>query len=101
MLDLNHLANERALALNELPATWRAAVWSQEFQKLSQNMSDGEVENLVALCPSVAHLKALVHYLLEQSVTTGTAPYTLMMNEAKNAGTSPAEWVAKFAAVEI
>src|SRR5262245_18874886 len=95
MLDLDHLANQQALTVNELPEKWREAMWSAEFQKISQSMSDGEVEEFINLCPSVGHLKALVFYLQAKHDATGTAPFTLLKQEASSAGLNPEEWIKK------
>ena len=93
MLDLDNLAQKRAEFLQQKEDAWRAAIWSPEFQKLSTNMSDGEVESLVSLCPSVDHLKKVVKFLDERSSANGVAPYSVLTEEAAKAGVGPGDWV--------
>jgi hypothetical protein len=71
-------------------------IWSASFQKVSAQMSDGEVEALIDLCPSVAHLQNVVKFLEESFTKNGAPPFTLLTDEAKKAGVSPQDWVARF-----
>ncbi len=95
MLDLDSLAATRAKALNQKEESWRDAVWSSEFQKVSASMSDGEVVALVELCPSVSHLQNVVKYLDQHSANKGMSPFTLLTQEAEHAGLKPAEWIER------
>ncbi len=93
MLDLDGLALRRALTVNEKEADWKKAIWSQDFQRISVNMSDGEVEALVELCPTFKHFECVVKKLEETSKAAGNSPYSALTDEAAKAGVSPAEWV--------
>lgn len=93
MLDLDSLADNRAKSLNQGGADWRAVVWSAEFQKISASMSDGDVENIIAWCPSPQHLKTLVKHLDSKCATSGLAPIAVISAEAERAGVSPSEWI--------
>lgn len=93
MLDLDRLAEKRAKTLNQKEDQWKTAVWSSEFQKISASMSDGEVETLVDLCPSVPHLQKIVQYLDQNSEKKGISPFTLLTQEAEHAGLKPADWI--------
>jgi hypothetical protein len=95
MLDLDSLAEKRAKILNQQQESWRKAIWSGTFQKLTQNMSDGEVESLISFCPSVAHLEYIVGFLDSRVQASGQAPYTILTQEAGKAGISPEEWVRR------
>lgn len=95
MLDLDLLAERRAKSLNQHEDMWRQAVWSPDFQKLTQNMSDGEVEALVALCPSVRHLQTVARYLDQRSREAGVPPFTLLTQEAEKLGLKPGEWIER------
>lgn len=91
MIDLDRLAEQRAKTLNQKEDLWRRAVWSADFQKLSQSMSDGEVEEFLSLCPTVKHFEAVVRFLNGRS----DSPFTLISEEAKRAGLSLEQWIAK------
>lgn len=96
MLDLDLLAERRARSLNEAEDQWRSVVWSPSFQKISAQMSDGEVEALIDLCPSAVHLRNLVKFLEQSVLPGGGAPFSALTDEAKKAGVSPKDWVARF-----
>lgn len=95
MLDLDSLAAKRARVLADGEDAWKRAVWSPEFQRISQNMSDGEVEELVSICTSGADLVSLSGYLEASSKKTGASPYTVLLAEAAKAGLSAADWAKK------
>jgi hypothetical protein len=95
MLDLDTLAERRAKSLNQGEDVWRAAVWGPGFQKLSTYMSDGEVESLIAMCPSVKHLDFVVTYLNEQCARSGMAPFAVLSADAEKEGLKPADWIVK------
>lgn len=95
MLDLDSLAVQRARVLQEGEDSWKKAVWSPEFQKISQSMSDGEVEEIVGICGSGEDLIALARFLDKVSEKTGATPYTVGMAEAAKAGLSLADWGKK------
>jgi hypothetical protein len=92
MLDLDSLAEKRARTLNEGADKWQQAVWSVEFQKISANMSDGEVESLLSSCKSVRQLEAAIAFLSKRS--SPVSPYTAMTDAAQAAGLSLGEWIA-------
>jgi hypothetical protein len=96
MLDLDSLAEKRARSLNQTEDQWRTVIWSPSFQKISAQMSDGEVEALIDLCPSVTHLQNVVKFLEESFSKSGVAPFTVLTDEAKKAGVSPKDWMARF-----
>jgi hypothetical protein len=96
MLDLDFLAERRARNLNQTEDQWRKVIWSSSFQKISARMSDGEVEALIDLCPSVAHLQSVVEFVEESSLQSGAAPFAVLTAEAEKAGISLADWVARF-----
>jgi hypothetical protein len=96
MLDLDSLAERRARDLNQIEDQWRTIIWGSSFQKISAQMSDGEVEALIGLCSSVTHLQNVVKFLEESSTRSGVAPFTVLTGEAKKAGVSPEDWVARF-----
>lgn len=93
MLDLDSLAQARAQSLNEKEEEWRQAIWSSDFQRISVNMSDGEVETLVALCPSVKHFKNVVRFLEQKAKDQEVSPFTVLTQEASLAGMSLGDWV--------
>jgi uncharacterized protein involved in tellurium resistance len=98
MLDLDSLAEKRAQSLNQPSETWRTAVWEPLFQKLTQSMSDGEVEALVSYCPSVDHFEAVVRFLDQRCAQKKTSPFVVLDGEARAAGLSNEEWVKRFRA---
>jgi hypothetical protein len=93
MLDLDSLAHSRARSLNEKEEDWRQAIWSPDFQRISVNMSDGEVETLVTLCPSVRHFKDVVQLLEQKSKDQRISPFAVLTEEASRAGMSLNDWV--------
>lgn len=95
MLDLDTLAERRAKSLDQVAEAWRAAIWSAEFQKLSTFMSDGEVEQLISFCPSVAHLQAVVKHLNSECASSGLSPFQVLIKNSESEGLNPGEWIAR------
>lgn len=95
MLDLDSLADRRAKSLNQGPEAWKAAVWSTEFQKLSQSMSDGEVETLISWCPTVKHLNQVIKFLDGKCGESGIAPFTVLTKVAEGDGLKPSDWIQR------
>src|SRR4051812_38533863 len=93
MLDLDSLAHKCAQALNEREDLWREAVWSAAFQKLTQSMSDGEVEIFLTSCTSVSQLETVVRFLDEHPKRVNTSPYSILIQEAQDAGLGLADWI--------
>lgn len=94
MLDLDSLAEKRARSLNQTEAQWRTVIWSPSFQKISSQMSDGEVEALIDLCPSEIHLQNAVAYLEKRSTETGKSPFTIITEDSQAAGQPPEKWIS-------
>lgn len=95
MLDLDELAAERAKTLSQSPESWRDAVWGPEFQELARHMSDGEVEEVLALCPTALHLRRLASVLSERVRTSGGgSPFNDLQEMAAEAGLSAGEWIS-------
>lgn len=90
MIDLDQLAEKRAKTLNQKEDVWRRAVWSADFQKISQSMSDGEVEELLGLCPTVKHFEAVVAFMKDKS----DSPFNVISEAATKAGLSLEKWIA-------
>ena len=93
MLDLDALARQRAEALKQHYEVWKKAIWCPEFQKISANMSDGEVLSLLELCPSARDFEIVSHYLERRSVEIGLTPYSVLEQEAENEGITLEAWV--------
>ena len=93
MLDLDSLAEKRATMLNEKQESWSQAVWTPDFQKISANMSDGEVETLLGSCKSYRQLEAVVRFLVAKAAHS--SPYSTLIQEAKTSGLTLADWIAK------
>lgn len=93
MLDLDSIATQKARRLNQTVELWLNAVWSEAFQRFSTNMSDGEVEQILSWCPSVAHLQSLVGFLETKGKESGLTPFPCLVNMAQKAQLSPEEWI--------
>ena len=96
MLDLDALAEQCAVRLNQTKENWTTVIWSTEFQKFSANMSDGEVENLIIWCPTSQHLKSAVQFLGSRATAAGQTPFSVLIDEARGQSVSPEEWIKKF-----
>ena len=94
MLDLDSLAERQARLLEQETEIWKDAVWSPGFQTLSREMSDSDVEDFLALCPSAEHFHLLVRYLESNSAMSTGAPLAIIHDEAAKAGVSAQDWVA-------
>ena len=94
MLDLDSLAEKRAKSLNEHVERWQDAVWSADFQKAAQNMSDGEVELLVVSCPSLSHFLTVVTFIAKHPETENLTPFGVVRREADGQGRTIKEWIA-------
>lgn len=92
MLDLDSLAEKRAKSLNEQLDLWHKAVWSAGFQKISSNMSDGEVEVLLSSCKSYLQVEAVVAFVAGHP--QAGSPFSLLVQEAKVAGLPLEQWIA-------
>lgn len=95
MLDLDHIAGEKARSLKQKEDLWRKVVWSPEFQKFTTSLSDGEIENIVAWCPSVDHLKSLIHFLSSKSEENSETPFSVLLEVAKKTKMSPEKWIVE------
>lgn len=93
MLDLDALAENRARALQQAEEDWRSAIWSPEFQKLSQSMSDGEVEDFVSCCSSQKILLSAARFLLANLESSGASPYAFLLTKAQESGLTTAQWI--------
>lgn len=93
MLDLDALARQRAEALKQQYENWKKAIWCADFQKISANMSDGEVLSLVELCGSAGEFESVSGYLQRRSNEIGLTPYSVLEQEAENEGISLEAWV--------
>ncbi len=96
MLDLDHLAKLRAEKVSESVEAWKKVVWSSEFQKISANMSDGEVETLLNLCESASQFEKITKYLQRKSEEAQTSPYSLLEQEAAREGKDAAAWIKTY-----
>lgn len=95
MLDLDTLASSHAKTLHQQEEAWKKAVWSAPFQKLTQTMSDGDVEKLLVLCPSVSHLEAVVQFLTERQSASKNSPMLLLDQAAQQAGMGLGDWLSQ------
>lgn len=93
MLDLDALAKQRAEALQQREENWKKAIWCAEFQKISANMSDGEVISLLELCGSPKDFEVISKYLKERSEEIGLTPFSVLEQEAENEGISLEAWI--------
>lgn len=93
MLDFDSLAERRAKSLNQEEKSWREVIWSPGFQKISTNMSDGEVEELISLCPSPHHFSVTVEFLEEHAKNSERPPFSVLTDEAAKAGLPLGDWV--------
>lgn len=91
MLDLDLLAEKRARSLKQDETQWRSSVWSPSFQKISQSMTDGEIEDLLDLCTSIAQFESVVQFLAAHS--DAGSPYAALRAEAARAGVGLADWI--------
>lgn len=93
MLDLDAMASRQAQQFGQPAETWKSVIWSETFQRLTQNMSDGEVELLISHCPTPSHLQFASEYLEVQSKSMGKSPYQILQDECAQKGIAPGEWV--------
>ncbi len=95
MLDLDSLADKCAKSLNQKAEAWRVVVWSAAFQKITQSMSDGEVEALLANCASTGHLEVVLRFLDEHPLRQSESPYVILQQEAQKTGLGLRDWISK------
>src|SRR4051812_27089986 len=93
MLDLDRLAQKFAEARSETEEKWRAVVWGAAFQKLTQDMSDGEVEAFLESCTSVDHIEVVLRFLDEHPERTQLSPFAIIKKEASSAGLNMGDWI--------
>jgi hypothetical protein len=99
MLDLDRLADRRASALNQNLEPWRKVMWSADFQEISRNMSDGEMESLVFFCASQTELERAVRFILQNA--GGNSPFSFLLAECEKSGLRPEEWIhSRFSGVK-
>lgn len=93
MLDLDSLAEKCAKTANEQIENWRKVIWSEDFQAVAKNMSDGEVNTLVRACGSLVNLEGVVKFL--KSHTGGPdSPFAAVTAQAKAAGKDLQAWIS-------
>lgn len=97
MLDLDTLAEKCAKSSNEEEKRWRTVIWSTDFQKVSQHMSDGEVEIMVLACRSVGNFETLIVFLTGHPEFGALSPFEIMGREAGKAGASLRDWIQSLA----
>jgi hypothetical protein len=93
MLDLDSLAEKRARLLQQKDEDWRKALWSPAFQKISQTMTDGEIEGLLGHCTSPQQLDLILKFLQAHPDIGSTPSYALLEREAREAGIGLADWI--------
>jgi hypothetical protein len=75
MIDLTQLAESRAHDLGQSEKPWIDSAWSADFQRLSQSLSDGEIEQFFQSCGSVEEFRVMTSLLIEtihsQGITFG------------------------------
>ncbi len=98
MIDLDVLAETRAKKLSQDQTAWRRAVWTPEFQKLSQNLSDGEIELFFDSCRTVLHFEIMTKNMMETTQASGIS-FGEMLEKVARSGYEFIDWVD--AAVEI
>lgn len=91
MLDLDSLAESRAKALSQPEAAWRETLWNPIFQRISQNMSDGDIEELLHSCASVNQLRSVIVFI--EQFPDRAAPFSLIQQEAKRQGLELRDWI--------
>ncbi len=94
MIDLDRLARKCAALKNEPPESWCTAVWSPAFQKVSQSMSDGEVEKFLQSFATFSQIEVVIRFLDEHPNRDFTAPFAILIQEAKEAGLGLGEWIS-------
>jgi hypothetical protein len=95
MLDLDELAERRAEALCQSGQQWKEMLWSRSFQKLSANMSDGEVENLLICCASTKQLETVMTFLAEHPQMSLCSPFEILVKEAQKSKLGMSDWIRK------
>ena len=86
MLDLDFLAEQQAHSLQQDQASWRQAVWNADFQKLTQSMTDGEVEIFISICASVPQFEIFVAQVKNACAKSSLTPFAALKNAAHGAG---------------
>ena len=93
MLDLDNLAERCARTSNEEEETWRHVIWGADFQKVTQFLTDGEVELLLTNCPCASACEQLIRFLANHPDMGARSPMEIMGLEAGRAGVSMSDWI--------
>ena len=92
MIDLDILAESRANQLGQDHEAWRKAVWTTAFHKLSQTLTDGEIESFFESCRTVNHFETMTKYLTSDVPENGIT-FSQVMDKVARSGYQMEEWV--------
>lgn len=92
MIDLDKLAENKAKKVGQDEAVWQKMVWTNEFQQLSQAISDGEIELFFESCRTVLHFEIMTKYLSESVFSSGIS-FSEMLDKVARSGYQLIDWV--------
>ena len=93
---MDALATRRAKHVGQDDQAWRQAIWGETFQKLTQSMTDGEVETFVGYCMSAKHLEAIARHIVQLCEHNQVPPFAVIQQTAEKQGLSALLWFLKF-----
>jgi hypothetical protein len=93
MLDLDQICERHAQGLGQTAQAWKTVVWSLDFQKISQGLSDGEVEALIQSSRSAEQLRLLGEFILTVMKGSGQSPQQVLQERSRAAGLSVKAWI--------
>lgn len=91
MIDLKQLAQTRAQSLSQDVDAWVNSAWSPDFQRLSQALSDGEVEMFFTACHSVEDFRMMTSLMIETTLSHGIS-FGEILNKVARTGFLLTDW---------
>lgn len=91
MIDLDQLAEIKAQKTGQNQQAWQAAVWNPEFQRLSQSISDGEIESIIDSSRTVRHFEIITKFLSDSVFSSGIT-FSELLDKVARSGYQLKDW---------
>lgn len=99
MIDPSALAKQRAHSLNQPEDQWDFVVRLRDFESICQELSDGQIQKIVALCQAPEELQFLSKGLASAEGSASES-FDKMMETARAQGIALQEWIKAWTALE-
>lgn len=99
MIDPSALAKQHAQSLNQPEDRWEFVVRLRDFEFICQELSDGQIQKIIALCQAPEELQFLSKGLASAEGSASES-FDKMIETAQGKGIAVQEWIKAWAALE-